>query len=123
MEKSSSKQEAVIILLQHGLPLPTWFLWHKTDDLQRILKQGGLPSLPEIFVSNALENNRKIYHSFRRRKYQNKCWHNFEIDSENHEFQTPNEQSNWIKASKKAKKTDEIEKIMQNIPVLNFNSF
>ena len=53
--KAKSKNEEVILLLRFGMPLANRQFWYNTEELQCMLKQGGLPTLPNRFVSRELK--------------------------------------------------------------------
>ena len=55
--KAKSKNEEVILLLRFGMPLANRQFWYNTEELQCMLKQGGLPKLPYHFLSKALKSN------------------------------------------------------------------
>ena len=61
--------EEALVLLRIGLPDQNRRLWYDSDQLQDILKIGGLPSLPDKFIHAALRTNRNNIHGIHENRW------------------------------------------------------
>ena len=95
--KASSKNEEAILLLRFGMPLANCPFWHHTEELQRILKQGGLPTLPNRFVSRALKSL-KSKRGIEMNIFQNKNWYYFDFNRDKVPYDTPKKQLYSLKS-------------------------
>ena len=94
--KAKSKNEEVILLLRFGMPLANRQFWYNTEELQCMLRQGGLPKLPDCFVSRALKSL-KIQQGIEMNTFYNKNWHCFDFNRDKVPYNTPKKQLRSLK--------------------------
>ena len=89
-EKAASKNQELLLLLEHCLPKPNRKRWHKSPaDIEALLETGGF-NFPKRFVSNALSSNKYNERGWGLNRYQGKNWYCF--DKGSREVDTPMEQ-------------------------------
>ena len=89
--KAKSKNEEVILLLRFGMPLANRQFWYNTEELQCMLKQGGLPKLPDHFLSKALKSIQN-HAGIEINSFQKKSWYCFEFNRDKVPYDTPKNQ-------------------------------
>ena len=94
--KASSKNEEAILLLRFGMPLANRQFWYNTEELQCMLRQGGLPKLPNRFVSRALKSL-KNKPGIEMNSFQKKNWYCFDFNRDKVPYGTPKEQLRSLK--------------------------
>ena len=98
VQNATSKNDELLLLLRHGLPSPNRKIWYKADELHDMLKEGGLPSLPDKSVSNALKSNQQNKSSIGINNYQKKVWYCFAKEDDDVPFDTPKLQVKAMKS-------------------------
>ena len=119
LNKASSKNAEAIILLRYGLPKQNRPFWYKTDDLQCMLKQGGLPTLPDSLVLKALKSKLQIKDGIEMNNYRKKNWYCFDYGRDKIPYDTARMQV----CSLEGLNDDEKEEIIPAIPYNYFHSF
>ena len=119
--KPITKEDEIILLLQAGMLRLNRKLWYTIDQLQEILKEGGLPLLPEKAVQNALRGDRRQIYGVRTHKFRRKTWYCFA--SSEPTYDTPTAQFKILESLKKEKHQDEIDEIKSPIPFNHFDQF
>ena len=89
--KAQSKYEEAILLLRFGMPLANRQYWYNAQELQCMLKQGGLPALPNHFLSKALRSI-KNHAGIERNSFQKKNWYCFYVNKDEVPYDTPKKQ-------------------------------
>lgn len=75
-----------------GMPHDARQYWYTTVELQAMLKESGLPLLPEKAVSNAFRANQQNSQGVDSRKHNNKRYYCFERDPDRRKFDAPKAQ-------------------------------
>ena len=94
--KASSKYGEAILLLRFGMPLANRPFWYNTEELQCMLRQGGLPKLPNRFVSRALKSL-KSQQGIEMNTFYNKNWYCFDFNRDKVPYDTPKKQLRSLK--------------------------
>eukprot|EP00571_Detonula_confervacea_P003587 CAMPEP_0172313604 /NCGR_PEP_ID=MMETSP1058-20130122/20562_1 /TAXON_ID=83371 /ORGANISM="Detonula confervacea, Strain CCMP 353" /LENGTH=234 /DNA_ID=CAMNT_0013027285 /DNA_START=44 /DNA_END=751 /DNA_ORIENTATION=- len=123
LPKASSKQEeAITPSFTMRIAESKSEALDKAKELQCLLEAGGLPSLPNNSVSNAMKGNRYNDYSIEIRPYQKKKWYCIDYDTANHMIhQCSNPISFGIVGNYEQRRRDQRDKAA--IPMDHFCSF
>ncbi|KAL7545104.1 hypothetical protein ACHAWF_008471 [Thalassiosira exigua] len=112
---ATSAYHEILILLQRGLPRTNRRLWYRAKDLESMIRERCLPSLPERFLSRALQSNQSNKSFLGVNRYQNKFWYCLEYDS-SIPFDSPKDQILERVAMRTRGLNSELEKAFPDVP-------